>query len=313
MIDRRRLLAAFGGIAAGAALPTHRAAAAQAERIVIIHGCCHPDRSEDQNRAEWMPALRDGAAAAGLTLPDDIEFVFPFYGRALGDWVDRFDVNATSTITSKGNASQDEYLQFQLDLAEEMLDANDIPLSAVEENYDGTSTDKGFANWEWVQAILRTLEQRNDRLAQSALDVFTRDVFLYLNKDVVRRDINHIVDSYLDDRPTIVVAHSLGTIVAYDVLRTRPRDVPLFMTLGSPLGIRTIRIRLTPLSFPGGVARWENYYDDRDPIALYPLDAANFGVVPEIPNVSDIKNQTDNRHGIVGYLSRPRVVQGILS
>jgi pimeloyl-ACP methyl ester carboxylesterase len=222
-------------------------------------------------------------------------------------------VNATSTITSKGNASQDQYLQFQLDLAEEMMAANDIPFSAVEENYDGTSTDKGFTNWEWVQAILRTLEQRNDQLAQSAIDVFTRDVFLYLNKDVVRRDINRIVNSYLDDRATIVVAHSLGTIVAYDVLRTRPRNVPLFMTLGSPLGIRTIRIRLTPLSFPEGVARWENYYDDRDPIALYPLDAANFDVVPEIPNVSDIKNPTDDRHGIVGYLSRPRVVQGILS
>ncbi len=138
-------------------------------------------------------------------------------------------------------------------------------------------------------------------------------MFLYLNKDVVRRDVNRIVNSYLNDRPTIVVAHSLGTIVAYDVLRTRPRNVPLFMTLGSPLGIRTIRIRLTPLSFPGGVARWENYYDDRDPIALYPLDSANFGVEPEILNVSDIQNQTDNRHGIVGYLSRPRVVQGVLS
>jgi pimeloyl-ACP methyl ester carboxylesterase len=146
-----------------------------------------------------------------------------------------------------------------------------------------------------------------------AVDIFTRDIFLYLNKDVVRRSINGIVNDYLDDRPTIVVAHSLGTIIAYDVLRTRPRTVPLFMTLGSPLGMRTIRIRLTPLSFPEGVARWENYNDDRDPIALYPLDAANFDVVPEIPNVSDIKNPTDDRHGIVGYLSRPRVVQGILS
>ncbi len=35
---------------------------------------------------------------------------------------------------------------------------------------------------------------------------------------------------------------------------------------------------------------------------LYPLDASNFPVSPAIENNSAVKNHTDNRHGIAGYL-----------
>lgn len=311
MIDRRRLLAAFGGLAA-APFSAQRTSAAAAERIVMIHGCCHPDQTSDDIRTEWTAALTEGAAQAGIALSPGVEFVFPSYGNRLGDWVDRFDVQKTSDISAKGNAHQDDYLRFQLELAEEMISREGIPLSEAESFYDGDQAEKGPLNWEWVQAMLRVLESRNDRLAQSALDTFTRDVFLYLNNDAVRRSINGILRDHLDDRPTIVVAHSLGTVVAYDVLRSQALNVPLFVTLGSPLGIRTIRIRLTPIGFPQGVLRWMNFYDDRDPIALYPLDAENFGVSPAIDNTSDIDNDTSNRHGITGYLKDPRVARGIL-
>jgi hypothetical protein len=47
-------------------------------------------------------------------------------------------------------------------------------------------------------------------------------------------------------------------------------------------------------------------------VALYPLDRANFLVTPEIENYAEVKNSTDNRHGIVGYLDDARVAKRLL-
>jgi hypothetical protein len=75
------------------------------------------------------------------------------------------------------------------------------------------------------------------------------------------------------------------------------------VTVGSPLGIRAIRNRLTtPLTMPAGLDDWYNAFDQRDVVALYPLDVANFGIKPPIKNFPFVNNHTDNRHGIDGYL-----------
>jgi hypothetical protein len=54
----------------------------------------------------------------------------------------------------------------------------------------------------------------------------------------------------------VVVAHSLGTIVSYRLLRRygAKAQVKLFVTLGSPLGIDVVKARLRPppLQLPEG-------------------------------------------------------------
>jgi hypothetical protein len=57
---------------------------------------------------------------------------------------------------------------------------------------------------------------------------------------------------------------------------------------------------------------WNNAFDSRDIVALNPLDRANFPVQPEIRNYGDIKNHTNNRHGIDGYLDDPIVAGWVL-
>ena len=130
----------------------------------------------------------------------------------------------------------------------------------------------------------------------------------------MRDEINRIVAAALTDQPTVVVGHSLGSVVAYSVLRsdTRTLRVPLFLTVGCPLGVRPIRDQFRPLRFPLPVSAWLNAFDRRDVVALYPLDGANFPVAPAIENYPDVKNSTDNRHGIDGYLDNVRVAQRIL-
>ncbi|RMI28757.1 hypothetical protein [Streptomyces triticirhizae] len=83
----------------------------------------------------------------------------------------------------------------------------------------------------------------------------------------------------------MVVAHSLGTVVAYEALcaERRHRDLTL-VTLGSPLGIRNLvldRLDPAPLSgrarWPGAVRAWTNVADGSDVVALVPELAPAFG------------------------------------
>jgi hypothetical protein len=112
----------------------------------------------------------------------------------------------------------------------------------------------------------------------------------------------------------VVVAHSLGSVVAYNILRTDRRrlQIPLLVTVGSPLGIRSVRDQFRPLRYPTPVADWSNAFDKRDVVALYPLDQQNFPVQPRIQNDDTVNNGTGNRHGIVGYLTDGDVAKRIV-
>jgi pimeloyl-ACP methyl ester carboxylesterase len=82
----------------------------------------------------------------------------------------------------------------------------------------------------------------------------------------------------------VVVAHSLGTLVAYEALHAHPElQVPLLLTLGSPLALpKAVFERLLPPpvsgrgSRPVGVHRWVNIADPGDPVAIPPRLARSF-------------------------------------
>lgn len=76
---------------------------------------------------------------------------------------------------------------------------------------------------------------------------------------------------------------------------------------------RLVRARLLPLRFPSPpLGTWYNAFDARDCLALYPLDQDNFPVTPAIENYRGVRNPTNDRHGIVGYLDDPNIAKKIL-
>ena len=110
----------------------------------------------------------------------------------------------------------------------------------------------------------------------------------------------------------MVVGHSLGSIVAYNVLRKHPAKVSRYVTMGCPLGIKAIKRRLEPpLTMPPNTASWCNARDPQDSVALFPLDAKHFDITPAILNHDEVVNETPNQHGIVGYLPDPWVAEAI--
>ena len=102
-----------------------------------------------------------------------------------------------------------------------------------------------------------------------------------------------------------MVGHSLGSVVAYNVLRARKFDhVRHFVSLGSPLGVSAVTRRL-PVYADGRLLRldeWLNGFDHRDIVALRPLSREGLGSTCSIENKDDLENTTENRHGIIAYL-----------
>ncbi|MET8824309.1 hypothetical protein ABZX40_07080 [Streptomyces sp. NPDC004610] len=79
------------------------------------------------------------------------------------------------------------------------------------------------------------------------------------------------------------MAHSLGSVVAYEVLCENPGwPVTELVTVGSPLGLPLMHGRLSPLpvqargAWPGGVVRWTNVADPGDIVALVAALAPRF-------------------------------------
>jgi subtilisin family serine protease len=118
--------------------------------------------------------------------------------------------------------------------------------------------------------------------------------------------------------PFIVVAHSQGSMIAYDVLRALKRedaDVRLFLTIGSPLGMDEVQDVLKDiggrLAVPECVDRWVNVAERLDPVALDPELKGEFapngrGVQVEDVDVRNPDWQT-NPHSSTGYLSTEEV------
>ena len=125
--------------------------------------------------------------------------------------------------------------------------------------------------------------------------------------------------AHSEHRPVVLVAHSLGGIVAWGYLRHRAApdapDVQRFVTLGSPLGSPDVRRIVfgddtTPLALPPAVRSWVNVLGTGDPFATHLLaDSAAASA-----ELSDVTTEAphDDPHDLVGYLRDPATARAVL-
>jgi hypothetical protein len=282
-------------------------------KLIFVHGRDQQGKNPVDLQLQWESALQEGLGRAGLAPLKDIDVVFPFYGDELDRFVHALGAPLEPGITPKGGSVQEREAAFRAELTLELARNYGIPDSEIALHYDGLPQEKGPLNWRWVQAILRALDKTP--IGEVSIECFTRDVYLYLTLTAARKSIDSIVSQAIPAEPAVVVGHSLGTIVAYNVLRSRGADLSVkrYVTVGSPLGVETIKRYLVPpaLAMPDGVGSWFNAFDTRDVVALRPLDQNFFAVTPPIRNRPDVDNTTDNRHGIAGYLNDPEVARWI--
>jgi hypothetical protein len=160
--------------------------------------------------------------------------------------------------------------------------------------------------------LLEGISPWNGRIALRLL----RQAYAYLKQDWVTEGVDARVKPRFGAGELVVVTHSLGTVVGFKLLRELADEgaelqVPLFVTLGSPLGVDEVRSAVgSPYAVPDNVGKWVNAYDRGDPVTLgKPLNAATFA--EGIENIGSVNNTTFNAHSIPGYLANADVIAEI--
>ena len=153
-------------------------------------------------------------------------------------------------------------------------------------------------------------------VARQLVRAFLRDVndFLF-HKDRRERMIGSLAERLeAGGGPFVVIAHSQGSMVAYEVLRHLTKaqcDVRLLVTIGSPLGLAEVQdvfrqwVGGSRLPVPKCVDRWVNVADRLDPVSLDTDISNDFAPKGRIENHSGLGVNDDSPrhpHSGTGYL-----------
>ena len=285
--------------------------------LVFVHGRAQENVDSVGLKKAWIDAWRQGLARSGLDLPIPEDHIhFPYYGDTLAQIVAGLSPEVAARIVVRGDQLDRDQQSFLMQYLAEVQEAAAIADQEVAAQLDPAVRERGVLNWGWVQGILSEVDRKLPWASGASIALFTNDVYQYLHKPNLRKLMDDGVRSaFRPATETVVVAHSLGTVVTYDVLKREGAEldlkVPLFMTLGSPLAVNVVKRALRPIAHPKCVGQWFNAMDERDVVALFPLTTDNFDVDPPVENKVDVDNPTQNRHGISGYLGDPDVARRI--
>jgi len=284
-------------------------------KLVLVPGRVPRGKEAGALRREWLKALGDGLQEAGIERSlDEIDVRFAHYGHILDAQTEVNDPAAE--VVGGAHATQPErvFVGAVLEEARKEAAITKAELAAI----GGVHVmQRGPLHWEWSQAVVKAIDRHVPGGNGAAIALAAHDVYQYLNNAAFARQIDEAVRNAMPvNEEAIVVAHSLGTVVAYQLLKMEGAErgwkVPLFVTLGSPLAITAIRNSLGAREFPWCVREWFNAVDERDTVAVYPLDKRNFNVEPAaIANKADVDNSTENHHGASGYLADREVARRI--
>lgn len=235
--------------------------------VVAVHGIGNlqpglaPDRAAALLAGQWQPRLAAGYAAAGLSQLPVPRLEAAYYAHLLAE------------PEAQGPADDDR--PERLPEAQRAVAAALLLAAGVPEPPEG----QGAATLPLRQALdwLAARRERDARRLGRVVVAFAREVYVYLSHPVRRERARQAVAATLrEHRPRVVLAHSLGSVVAYEVLHAHPELAPeLLVTLGSPLGLPgAVFDALDPEprdgrgARPPGVARWVNLADPGDLVAL---------------------------------------------
>lgn len=187
------------------------------------------------------------------------------------------------------------------------------------------------------QLVDQNMSIRYSPVVDLVIQHFFRDLGLYysdkkieytdksvLAKEVIRQKLSQVLQKYRHHQ-ILLITHSMGTIIAFDVLTLKNPEIVIdtLVTLGSPLGMPIIqskilaerRISKNELQIPDNIFfNWYNFYDPDDNVASEPLLHDKFIKNKNQVQIKDIKICNDyefegdrNPHKAFGYLRAPEV------
>ena len=144
--------------------------------------------------------------------------------------------------------------------------------------------------------------------------------------DLIKARLHKVLEKYKDDE-IMLISHSMGSIIAFDVLSFESKKIPVktFVTMGSPLGLPVVISKIAAeqkrannngqnhmITPPSVIGNWYNFSDITDKVAFnYQLgddfSANSLGVKPiDFLVVNNYENNGErNPHKSYGYLRTP--------
>ncbi|MFB7160955.1 hypothetical protein [Streptomyces sp. NPDC056242] len=173
----------------------------------------------------------------------------------------------------QGSGDLESLDDFELALVEEWLRETGIP--------DAVAAGRATAPLRQALGWVASRHSLGRPIVEWFVATFFREVAAYLrheNGAIRTAACARVADAITIYKPRVVIAHSLGSVVAYEALWANPvLTVDLLVTLGSPLALpHAVFHRLQPPpeagrgSKPPGVRRWINLADPGDLVALPP-------------------------------------------
>ncbi len=172
-----------------------------------------------------------------------------------------------------------------------------------------------------------SLARLGQRVVQGTVESKMPDLHFYNHDGLLREAIQARLIKRLRSarrwrRKVMLIAHSMGSIVAYDVLRNAERtlrglEVAHFVTVGSPLGLSDLKTVFGgPRFVPECVACWSNFSDPKDPVSSWDTSLFdNYQPNSRGVTISDhlVVNSyvspsgKPNAHKVYGYLRTPEM------
>lgn len=203
--------------------------------------------------------------------------------------------------------------------AAKLVDLGEKMLAAAERNEERYEPEEiaGALRAKGVQAKVLPLPAPIRRwITRQVVKRFLRDVNDYFYVPARRQVMCESLQSRLDagGGPFVVIAHSQGSMIAYDVLSRMPAgSIDLLVTIGSPLGITEVQDQLKrllgtkKLTVPAAVKRWVNVADPLDPVCLDKGLANDYGAAIE----DHLLFNPESPHSGTGYLKLPPVREAV--
>ncbi|MFJ3619860.1 hypothetical protein ACIPSH_17145 [Streptomyces iakyrus] len=206
-----------------------------------------------------------------------------------------------------GDDSLDSLDDFERELVATWLEECGLP--------DATAAGRATAPLRQALAWLARTHGLGRPVTEWFVARFFREVATYLRTPARQEARTRVADLMVSHRPRVLLAHSLGSVVAYETLWENPSlRVELLVTLGSPLALpHAVFPRLQPAPAdqrggrPPGVVRWVNLADPGDLVALPPggVERCFEGVDREQPRTQPI--HAFDFHKVVNYLAAPQL------
>jgi hypothetical protein len=228
--------------------------------IVLVHGIDNQRESPDLIESSWLPALAGGIRLAGRgdladriwpprSRADSIDCRAAYYGdlfrspdrQGAGD--DLRDLSPDQAALAEALAL--EWLERVAERAPDGdADADQGRLALDIAREPGKAQAQGRGNI--FRGVIKTLS-RSSLIARMGMGVAERflvpalaQVSRYLTDDAIRAGARKAVLDLVDADTRAIIGHSLGSVVVYECAHLLEHPLSLLVTVGSPLGLRTV-------------------------------------------------------------------------